>query len=722
MTTLNITGRENIVQPALYIPNRLSIAAGKALHKLLDNKVCYLVDPSFKPAKNILHYAESKGVHIEYFDFRHTTSRAVREQILDQLERGNNVVFVPGALTKSKGCLSDVPAPFLRELGSLHISPVPVFLGHYGDTLLTLFCEEDDNCRQELCIMQQLSPGPQIGERMLSAWMQKGAELYSAHPMLCGSLTTALVKSMAAHPNVTVTDGMTDQELPFFKVLGVSMAVAKKLKELGQRRIGVILPPGPGGIIATLACMLAGVTPVIINYASSGQAFESTVRQAGLTRFITARKFMQKLPTFAWPDREKLILVEDMLSGLSKATLVKHALMAKMMPAAVICKLFNTDAHKNNDEAIMLFTSGSSGEPKGVALSHRMLLCNVAQCINRLVLAGEERFLGSLPIFHSFGLTVTMLLPLLCGFPICSYPNPTDARTLCELIKKYSLTLVCSTPTFARSMLRRADESTFRSVHYFIVGAEKLPPDVEDEFKKRCGVQLLEGYGLTEASPVCCVNLPMPKREPGLSFYIPSIVRGSIGAVFPGLAVRITDPDDDTRELPISERGMIWFKGSNIFTGYVGKEDMNSEIFSKGWFKTGDLGHMDLNGFIYLGGRLSRFSKVGGEMVPHEGVEQAICKALELHPADDGLQIAVTGVSDKQKGEALVLLSALPQHRRSSMEKESLSQIREALIAANIPNLYAPKYIVPVESIPVLPTGKLDLRACKLLAEEALHN
>jgi acyl-[acyl-carrier-protein]-phospholipid O-acyltransferase/long-chain-fatty-acid--[acyl-carrier-protein] ligase len=164
---------------------------------------------------------------------------------------------------------------------------------------------------------------------------------------------------------------------------------------------------------------------------------------------------------------------------------------------------------------------------------------------------------------------------------------------------------------------------------------------------------------------------------------------------------------------------MIWFKGANVFSGYIGRPELNKEIFHDGWFKTGDIGQMDLNGFITLGGRLSRFSKIGGEMVPHEGVELALCQGLELS-AEDGVQIAIAGVSDAQKGEALVLLSALPQHQCSSEEKEILSSIRTMLADMAMPTLWAPKYLVPVESIPVLPTGKLDLRGCKLLAEEAL--
>ncbi len=719
MSKIIVHGSENIVKPGFYMPNRISIEAGKTLHRLLDGKVCYLVDPTFPPSEDIMAFLKSHDVEIEYFDFRHTTSLAVREQIRAHLNAGVSVVFLPGQVAKWRGTYSDVPSPFLRHVGSLHISPIPLFLGHYGNTVTSLYRErEDADCHEEFCILPKLASGPQTGERLMAAWLEKSAELFAARPLLDTSLTTNLVHAIKKYPDVEIVDGMTGGVLPQFKALGVSMAVARMFRKRDDKRIGVILPPGAGGVIATLSCLLAGITPVMINYATSAAAFESTVRQAGLKTFITARKFMQKLPQFPWPPEEQLILVEDLLKKTPKLQLITNVMTAKLAPASLICKMFDTDARKGHDEAVMLFTSGSSGEPKGVALSHRMVLANVCQCACRLDLT-DCRFLASLPIFHSFGMTVNMMLPMLTGCMVCSYPNPTDARTLNELIQKYRLTLVCATPTFGRAMLRRADADTFKSVRYFVLGAEKLQPDLEKEFIDKCGVYPMEGYGLTETSPVIAANMPEPAAVKGSKFYIPGTVRPGVGAMLPGIAIRITDVDDDTKELPLTERGMIWFKGANVFSGYIGRPELNKEIFHDGWFKTGDIGQMDLNGFITLGGRLSRFSKIGGEMVPHEGVELALCQGLELS-AEDGVQIAIAGVSDEQKGEALVLLSALPQHQCSSEEKEILSSIRTMLADMAMPTLWAPKYLVPVESIPVLPTGKLDLRGCKLLAEEAL--
>ncbi|MBR3903644.1 MAG: AMP-binding protein [Akkermansia sp.] len=718
-TALKIHGQENIETPGFYMPNRFSIAAGKALYDMLGGQLCYLVDPSFSPAQEMLDALRAMGARFEYFDFRNTTPRDVREQILTQLNAGVSVVFLPGKVANIRGTYSDVPSPFLRHVGRLHIAPIPLFLGYYGDTIKTLYRERPDTgCHEEFCVLPKLAAGPQTGERLMAAWLEKGAEVFSAQPMLETSLTTNLVKAMKAYPTVEVIDGMSGSVLPNFKALGVSMAVAKMLRKRPDKRIGVILPPGAGGVIATLSCLLAGVTPVMINYATSAAAFESTVRQAGLTTFITARKFMQKLPQFPWPPVEQLILVEDLLQKTSKLTLASHVLMAKMLPASVICNMYSTDARKGDDESVILFTSGSSGEPKGVVLTHRMVLANTAQCACRLDLT-NCRFLASLPIFHSFGMTVTMILPILSGCVVCSYPNPTDARTLNELIVKHQLTLVCATPTFGRAMLRRAEADTFRSVRYFVLGAEKLQPDLEREFMEKCGVKPLEGYGLTETAPVIGANMPDAEPVEGTRYYVPGTVRPSIGAMLPGIAIRITDVDDDTRELPLTERGMIWFKGANVFSGYIGRPELNKEIFHNGWFKTGDIGQMDLNGFLTLGGRLSRFSKIGGEMVPHEGVEAALAEVFGLQESET-VQIAIASVSDSQKGEALVLLSSMPEHQRSSEEKEILSSIRGALADMAVPTLWTPKYLVPVEAIPVLPTGKLDLRGCKLLAEEAL--
>ncbi len=709
------------------MPNRLTPESLRALHELLGGRACFLSDTGCPPSAELAKVITQLGAAIIPFNFRHTTPLKVRSQVTEQLDAGRSVIYLPGEVAKIRGSVADVPAPYLMSLGSLHISTIPVYHGVFGETVATFTDDAAKGGRQYLSILPKLSPGPQAGARMLAAWYECRAELMAQQPLLSQSLTTLLVHSMRSNPKQEVVDGLTGGSATNTKLLGVAMALAKRLRKLGDARVGVVLPPGPGAVIATMACLLSGTTAVMLNYAAPRESIESATRQAGLLHFLTAKKFKEKLPTFAWPTDEKLLFLEDELGAIGKPKLLAHILMAKSMPASLICRMFNTDARRDGDEAAMLFTSGSSGEPKGVTLTHRMLIADLAQSTCRITF-DHDRFLGSLPIFHCFGLITTMLLPLITGQMFCTYPNPKDTHRLNELVKKHKLTLLCTTPTFVRSMMRRAQDDTYASVRYLIVGAEKLPKPLADEFQSRFGIPLLEGYGLTEAAPVCSTNLPDAPLLPTTACYVPGYVPETVGAPLPGIAVRITDVDDDSRELPLTEQGMLWFKGPNFFTGYVGREDLNPEIFHDGWFKSGDIGRMDLNGFITLGGRLSRFSKLGGEMVPHEGVEQAVVTALGLDviaelglDGDNGAQqVAITSIPDVQKGEALVLLSAVPAHGREEGRRAALNTIRTAFAARSIPNLWVPRHLLPVEQIPILPTGKLDLRRCKLLASESL--
>ncbi len=738
MSRITIIGQENIVRPALYIPNRLSLKTARALHHLLGKRVCYLVDSTFPPAPDVHDYLKGKAVPatdpedkgqetpaetgldkpvIEYFDFRNTTPRAVREQVMSHMEAGRSVVFLPGLLARTKGCVADVPSPFLKELASIHISPVPVFVGFYGDTIHDLFTVKPRGTHRMICIMPKLKPGPRAGERLLSAWMNKSAELFASQPFLQGSVTTHIVHSLRANPTRKMVEGMTGTEVSFGKILGVAMSLARVLRKKGEKRMGIILPPSPNATIALVACLLAGITPAMLNYTASREAFESAIEQGELKTFITEPWFVDKLPNFPWPDKEKLLFVSDLPKHMSKAAILGNLILARTLTSPMICAMFDTEKRRGEEECVLLFTSGSSGVPKGVMLTNRMLLANVAQCASRLDFR-KARFLSFLPVFHSFGLTVTLILPLLARRPFFTYPNPMDAQRLCKLTQEHKATLIAATPTFARAMLRRANDDTFKSVEHFIVGAEKLPADLDKAFQERFGLKLLEGYGLTETAPVCTLNVPDAKPVKGSAFYLPGRVPGSIGAMLPGMAVRVTDLDDDDKELELTEQGMLWYKGANIFSGYLGKAEINDTIFRDGWFKSGDIGRVDLNGFVYLGGRLARFSKIGGEMVPHEGVERAIVEALGV--TAEQLCLAITCVPDEQKGEAIVLLSTLPEHSHQADEKAIIGTIREALAAREFPNLWVPRYVVPVEEIPVLGSGKMDLRRCRQLAEEAL--
>ncbi len=721
MARINIIGTDSRPsQPSFYFPNRLDEPTLRALVKELGGpaQVAFLVEEVLLPDTGMMRYMRSQGQELLSFNFRRADSRVLREQMLELMGRGLDIIYVPGRPNSIPGCISDVPMPFMMQLAALHISPVPVFVATFRDGLSNTFSSDGVYDWADIRILPKLAPGPLTGERVLEQWQLACVNSYESHPLLNVSLARLLVENMRKNPKITLEDGLDGSSLPYGKMLGVVMALARHLKKtVKEARLGIILPPGKGGAIANYACILAGIVPVNINYTSSEDAFASIVRQSGIRHFITARAFMSKLPQFPWPKADAIIHLDRTLKSLGMAKIASWVAFAKIAPMAVIARTFELDKRHGDDEAALLFTSGSSGEPKGVPFTHRMILANCMQILGKVKLDPGCSMLCSLPIFHSFGMTVCTIIPPLYGFKMVTYPSPLEAKELNRLIETHKCQLVMTTPTFARSMLRRAHAHSYDSVRYFVVGAEKLQQVVADEFMAKCNVRLYEGYGLTETSPCCCCNLEILGSTEEQPYFVSGNKPGSVGQVFPGLAVKITDPDDETKVLPISQQGMIWLKGINVFKGYIGRDDLNAEIFRDGWFKTGDLGSVDLNNILTLGGRRSRFSKIGGEMVPHEVVENAIADYV---PAPEGYAggrtVAIVGVPDKQKGEAIVLLSSVHQHQLTA----ALDEIRSHLADMGLPRLWTPREIIPVEAIPMLPTGKMDLKGCQIMAYEAL--
>jgi acyl-[acyl-carrier-protein]-phospholipid O-acyltransferase / long-chain-fatty-acid--[acyl-carrier-protein] ligase len=534
--------------------------------------------------------------------------------------------------------------------------------------------------------------------------LKLGESCYSRRPALRGHLGAAAVRGLARDTfRTAVIDGMDDSALSRGKLLGAAAALSRLLREnFPDSRIGIVLPASKGGVVANLAVVLAGKVPVGLNFTSGHAALERAQEIAGLKVVISANAFSKRLPDFPWP--EHVLQLDELLPGL-KMQIFLWWIAAVILPATWLIRLLQIPQQGDHAEAVLLFTSGSSGDPKGVVLSHRNLIGNVSQFRAMLDAKREDLILASLPFFHSFGCTVTLWFPLIDGVRIVTYPNPLDSGKCAELIERHRVTIILAAPTFLRGYLRKAVREQMQSVRLTITGAEKLPRSLADAFAERFGKPVYEGYGLTETSPVVSVNLPDPEPDHSGDPVQPSQRAGSVGKMAPGIAAEIRDPDTGGK-LALHELGMLWLRGPNIFEGYLHDAERTAEVLQDGWLKTGDLGRVDEDGFLYIEGRLSRFSKIGGEMVPHETVEQKILAALKL--GNEGERtLAVTSVIDPQKGEALVLLSTVEIDQ---------AQLRSDLHEAGVPNLWIPKTVQRVERIPVLATGKLDLRRCSEIA------
>jgi acyl-[acyl-carrier-protein]-phospholipid O-acyltransferase/long-chain-fatty-acid--[acyl-carrier-protein] ligase len=496
------------------------------------------------------------------------------------------------------------------------------------------------------------------------------------------------------------------------ELLAVSIVLSLWLrKNVPEKRVGIVLPPGMGATIANLGVILSGKIPVNLNFTAGRAANESAIGRAGIHRLITAPALVEKVTDFPW--LENRIDIAELIKSFSPTTMKRWYIYSWVAPLATLRRKVGVPTVGDREEASLLFTSGSAGEPKAVVLTHRNILANTAQIGAVLGRIHLDSILGSLPVFHSFGFTVTFWWPLLGGPRVVTYPNPLDAPKLAETVERHKLHLLITTPTFLRAFLRKAKPEQLKSLKMIVTGAEKLPLDLMREFETKFGIQVSEGYGMTEASPVVAVNL---FDEPPSTMNPDGVLGrriGSVGRMMPGMTARIRDPETNA-DLDLFESGMLWLRGANVFEGYFKETDQTRAVLQEGWYKTGDVGRLDEDGFLFIEGRMSRFSKIAGEMVPHLTVEARIAEALDLHPgAGEGPAVAVIGVPDEKRGESIVALVTMPVVQ---------AELRQKLTALGLPNLWIPKVVKQVDAIPILATGKLDLRACQQLAASATRN
>ena len=546
-------------------------------------------------------------------------------------------------------------------------------------------------------------------EGLRLALLDLGAEAFAARPALGLHLGFAAIRGLKKKwLRPVIVDGfLGDRVLKGGMLLAAAWELSVWLrKNVPQKRLGLVLPPGLGASVANLACVLADKTPVNLNFTAGRALNEIALKRGGVETVFSAAVMQEKVKDFPWAAVPRLIDLKDLLTSLPKWRIVLRWLAGFVLPAPLLRAAIGTPEEGGDREAVLLFTSGSSGDPKGVVLTHRNILGNVAQFEAVLSNSGIESLLACLPIFHSFGCTVTFWWPITGGPVGVTYVSPTETAKLAELIARHKVGLLLSTPTFLRTFLRKATAEQMKSLKIIVTGAEKLPSDLSVEVEKRFGIPVCQGYGMTEASPAVAVNLPDFRLPAGHERIDGPRRLGSVGRLIPGLSLRIRDPETEA-DLPVGQTGMLWLQGVNLFPGYLDDPVRSGAVLKDRWYKTDDLGRLDDEGFLHIEGRLSRFSKLAGEMVPHGTLEETIARAFpEL---GDDFRPVIMGVDDPGKGEALVLLSTHPLDQ---------TELRRRLSGAGVPNLWIPRRVRVVAEIPHFATGKIDLKECRRLANQ----
>ncbi len=504
----------------------------------------------------------------------------------------------------------------------------------------------------------------------------------------------------------------TGVELNAHRFIAGTLLMARKLKpKLGQsQHIGLIVPTSAGGSLANMAVLVLGKSIVNLNYSSGTESLKHALKTADIDTIVASRQFVTKLKAKGFDLEEVLSLVhvvylEDIKEEIGKVESVMMLATVKVLPTSLL-ELFFVRKSDTESTAAILFSSGSEGNPKGIALSHKNIMGNIKQMITLINPTDEDVMLGTLPVFHSFGLTVTTLLPLIEGIPVVCHPDPTDGVGIGKIAARYEATMLFATATFLRlyTRNRKVHPLMFKSLRLIIAGAEKLSSEIRREFMEKFNKEIFEGYGATETTPVASVNIPDVLL---FDTWKPQIGNkpGTVGLPVPGSSFRIVDPER-FEELSIGEEGMILIGGTQIMKGYLKDPEKTATVIKEidgiRWYVTGDKGRLDEDGFLAIVDRYSRFAKIGGEMVSLGMVEQEIGKLLQ---PDE--KIAVTAVPDAKKGEAVVLLF--------EGERE-IDEVLAQVGTLNLNPLFVPSKAYKVDAIPVLGTGKADFKGAKQLA------
>jgi acyl-[acyl-carrier-protein]-phospholipid O-acyltransferase / long-chain-fatty-acid--[acyl-carrier-protein] ligase len=494
--------------------------------------------------------------------------------------------------------------------------------------------------------------------------------------------------------------------LTYAKALVGAILIARWLRpRIGDdRNVGVWLPSSVGGALANLALPLLGRTSVNLNYTAGIEAVRSAAKQTGMKTVVTSKRFLARMPLDLGPEIA-LVALEEAAPAIGRWRRLGTFLSVLLLPGWLLDRRLGLYRHALDDIATIIFSSGSTGEPKGVMLSHRNIACNTESMVSHIDIGRHDRILGVLPFFHSFGYTVTFWIPLVIGGSAVYHADPRQAREVGELCRAHRCTALLSTATFLRFYMRRCELDDFRSLRILICGAEKLPVGLAREFEAKFGVQPGEGYGCTELSPVVAANVADQDvagvKQTGNKF-------GAVGCPLPGVAIRTMDAAD-LQPLPFGQEGLVLVKGANVMVGYLGKPEMTAAAVRDGWYNTGDMGRLDDDGFLTITGRLSRFAKIAGEMVPLEKIEEDLHAVL----GSADRMLAVSSVPDERRGERLIVLF-LPTLTAP------IPELLAKLGAHGLPNLWlpSPRDFYPIDEMPVLGSGKLDLRRVKALALE----
>lgn len=514
----------------------------------------------------------------------------------------------------------------------------------------------------------------------------------------------------------------TGMELSGNKFIMLSIVFKNLLSPmLKKQNTGLLLPSSSMGAVTNTSIFMLGKTAVNINYTADLIGVSQGLENAGVEEIVASKAFVDKLKEKGFDidflfEGKKIIYLEELKLQISKVKAIFLLLLVSIFPAWLIQMIWVKSVCME-DTLLILFSSGSEGVPKGIRLSHKNILGNIKQA--SLVMdfdVNKDVMMGTLPLFHAFGIMATTLLPMIEGIPMVAHPDPTDAYGLGKVVFKYKGTILCGTSTFLNIYVRnnKLEPIMFSSLRLVVAGAEKLNNKVRRTFRDKFLIDICEGYGVTETSPGISLSSPDTMSDDFKT--IKNNIIGKVGVAFPGTKIKIVDPDTHA-DLGVNEAGMIIANGIQIMQGYLNNEEKTKEVLIKldgvTWYVTGDKGSLDENGFLTIIDRYSRFAKIGGEMVPLSLVENKVSDILENMQPDNSMDVFAVNIPDEKKGEMIVLLI-------TSDEPIVIDMIQKEIRVKMVNKLYIPGHYLQLDELPKLGSGKKDFTGAKKLVLELL--
>ena len=699
--------------PAVVIANHSSYFDALLLCATSRRRIRFLMDPAmiekFRFLKPFLRLY--RVIPVSSASSPMQVARAIREARRAVAEGYVVCVFPEGGITRT-GTIRAFHRGYERIVRGTDCPLVPVYMGgswgtmwsYCGGRFLGVVGRLRLRRYRVTVVFGKALPATTDAFRVRRAVMELSCEWFDSRKDEHQSLGEAAVRTCRRCWSRPFADDTSGIRLTFGRTLVGALVVARAIarRTRSEDHVAILLPSCCPAMLCNVAVALLGKSAVNLNFTVGTAAFASALRQCSIKTVLTSRKFLERFPDLPLPDGS-CVFLEDVMKGAGAAAKLGALLRARFLPMRWMVRSRRTGP---DSLAMVLFSSGSTGEPKGVMLSQHNVLSEVEALGMLLATSEADHMCAVLPFFHSFGLMGCVWYPLLTRVRATFHPNPLDAQTVIDIIRKNRSTLVWGTPTFLQLYLRRASREDFSSLKVVLAGGEKLKDSLIRSYVDKFGIRPLEAYGATEMAPGIAVSVP---KGTGGGVVHEGYKDGRTGLPCPGIAMKIVDPDTG-EELGPDRPGLLFLRGPNVMLGYLGRQDLTDEVIDKdGWYCTGDIAFVDEDGFVALTDRLSRFSKIGGEMVPHQAVEEALVSAAGL---EEG-KVAVTGVPDERKGEKLVVLYT-PDCGDPAWLQEALDGV------TGIPNLWKPARADyhRVEAIPLLGTGKVDLAALKAMAKK----